>query len=58
VRNHGPTPRPLWGYPEDVAGYDYGLDKAKTYLAKAQAKITRPIDLHVQITELTHVYHG
>ena len=50
VRNPGPTPRPLWGYPEDVAGYDYDLDKAKAYLAKAQVKITRPIDLHVQVT--------
>ena len=50
VRNTGPTPRPLWGYPEDVAGYDYDLDKAKAYLDKAQAKITRPIDLHVQVT--------
>ena len=50
VRNTGPTPRPLWGYPEDVAGYDYDLDKAKAYLDKAEAKITRPIDLHVQVT--------
>jgi peptide/nickel transport system substrate-binding protein len=50
VRNPGPTPRPLWGYPEDVAGYDYDPDKAKAYLAKAQVKITRPLDLHVQMT--------
>jgi peptide/nickel transport system substrate-binding protein len=50
VRNPGPTPRPLWGYPEDVAGYDYDLDKAKAYLAKAHVKITRPLDLHVQVT--------
>jgi peptide/nickel transport system substrate-binding protein len=50
VRNPGPTPRPLWGYPEDVVGYDYDLDKAKTYLDKARVKISRPIDLHVQIT--------
>ena len=48
VRNPGPTPRPLWGYPEDVAGYDYDLDKAKAYLAKARVKITRPIEIHVQ----------
>jgi ABC-type transport system substrate-binding protein len=27
VRNPGPTPRPLWGYPEDVAGYDYDLER-------------------------------
>jgi peptide/nickel transport system substrate-binding protein len=50
VRNPGPTPRPLWGYPEDVAGYEYDLDKAKAYLAKAQVKITRPLELHVQVT--------
>jgi peptide/nickel transport system substrate-binding protein len=50
VRNPGPTPRPLWGYPEDVTGYDYDLDKAKAYLARAQVKITQPLELHVQIT--------
>jgi peptide/nickel transport system substrate-binding protein len=50
VRNPGPTTRPLWGYPEDVTGYGYDLDKAKAYLAKAQVKITRPLELHVQVT--------
>lgn len=48
VRNPVPIPRPLWGYPQDMAGYDYNLDKAKEYLAKAQLKITRPIEIHVQ----------
>jgi peptide/nickel transport system substrate-binding protein len=58
VRNPGPTPRPLWGYPEDVMGYDYDLDKAKAYLAKAQLKVTRPLDLHVQVTGEQSVQAG
>ena len=48
VRNPGPMPRTLWGYPQELAGYTYDLDKAKDYLAKAQVKINRPIDVHVQ----------
>ena len=48
ARNPVPIPRPLWGYPTEVVGYEYSLDKAKAYLAKAQVKITRPIDIHVQ----------
>jgi peptide/nickel transport system substrate-binding protein len=48
VRNPGPMPRSLWGYPKDLVGYTYDLDKAKTYLAKAQVQITRPIEIHIQ----------
>jgi peptide/nickel transport system substrate-binding protein len=48
ARNPVPIPRPLWGYPKEVMGYEYSLDKAKAYLAKAQIKITRPIDIYVQ----------
>jgi peptide/nickel transport system substrate-binding protein len=48
ARNPVPIPRPLWGYPKEVVGYEYSLDKAKAYLAKAQIKITRPIDIYVQ----------
>jgi peptide/nickel transport system substrate-binding protein len=48
VRNPVPIPRPLWGYPKDVPGYEYDLDKAREYLAKAKVKITRPIEVHVQ----------
>ncbi|MGE3536697.1 MAG: ABC transporter substrate-binding protein [Candidatus Tectimicrobiota bacterium] len=48
VRNPVPLPRPLWGYPQDLAGYDYNLDKAKDYLARARVKITRPLEVHVQ----------
>jgi peptide/nickel transport system substrate-binding protein len=48
ARNPVPLPRPLWGYPKEVVGYEYSLDKAKAYLAKAQVKITRPIEIHVQ----------
>jgi peptide/nickel transport system substrate-binding protein len=48
ARNPVPIPRPLWGYPKDIVGYEYNLDKAKAYLAQAQVKITRPIEVHVQ----------
>ena len=48
VRNPVPIPRPLWGYPQDLPGYEYDLDKAKAYLAKATVKINRPIEVHVQ----------
>jgi peptide/nickel transport system substrate-binding protein len=48
ARNPVPIPRPLWGYPKEVVGYEYSLDKAKAYLAKAQIKMTRPIDIYVQ----------
>lgn len=48
VRNPLPLPRPLWGYPQGVPGYEYDLDKAKAYLAKASVKIARPIEVHVQ----------
>ena len=58
VRTPGPTPRPLWGYPEDVTGYDYNLDKGKEHLAKAQVKITRPIELHVQTTAEQSIQAG
>ena len=48
VRNPVPIPRPLWGYPHDLPGYEYDLDKAREYLAKAKVKINRPIEVHVQ----------
>ena len=48
ARNPVPIPRPLWGYPEGITGYEYNLDKAKDYLAKAKVKINRPIDVLVQ----------
>jgi peptide/nickel transport system substrate-binding protein len=48
ARNPVPIPRPLWGYPKEVVGYEYSLDKAKAYLAKAQIKMARPIDIYVQ----------
>ncbi len=48
VRNPGPMPRSLWGYPKDLVGYTYDLDKAKDYLSKAQLKVNRPIEIHIQ----------
>jgi peptide/nickel transport system substrate-binding protein len=41
-------PRSLWGYPQDLTGYTYDLDKARAHLAQARVKISRPIEIHVQ----------
>ena len=50
-RNPAPLPNNLWGYPKDVAGYDYDLKKAKAFCDKAKAEgapINRPIEIHTQ----------
>jgi peptide/nickel transport system substrate-binding protein len=50
-RNPAPMPNNLWGYPKDVAVYDYDLKKAKGFCDKAKAEgapITRPIQIHIQ----------
>jgi peptide/nickel transport system substrate-binding protein len=44
-RNPTPLPNTIWGVPKDVKGYSFDLDKAKAELAKAQAKIDKPIEL-------------
>jgi len=51
VRDPVPIPNNIWGFPKDVAGYDYDLKKAKDYLDKAAAEgapVKKPIELHVQ----------
>jgi peptide/nickel transport system substrate-binding protein len=48
TRNPGPMPQSLWGYPRELEGYSYDLEKAKAHLAQAQVKITRPLEIHVQ----------
>jgi peptide/nickel transport system substrate-binding protein len=50
-RNPAPMPNNLWGYPKDVASYDYDLKKAKAFCDKAKAEgapINRPIQIHIQ----------
>src|SRR2546430_6155923 len=42
-RNPVPIPNNLWGVPKDVKGYTYDVDRAKAELAKATAKVDRPI---------------
>src|SRR5262247_3559862 len=42
-RNPVPIPNNLWGVPRDVKGYTYDVDKAKAELAKAKAKVDRPL---------------
>ena len=50
-RNPAPIPKNLWGYPQDVEGYSYDLDKAKEYCDKARAEgvdLDREIEIHIQ----------
>ena len=44
-RNPTPLPNTIWGVPKDVRGYTFDLDQAKAELAKAEAKIDKPIEL-------------
>jgi peptide/nickel transport system substrate-binding protein len=39
ARNPGPLPNNIWGAPEGLEGYDFDLEKAKSYLAKVQQPI-------------------
>jgi peptide/nickel transport system substrate-binding protein len=51
IRDPVPIPTNIWGFPKDVKGYDYDLQKAKDHLAKAAAEgapVKRPIEMHVQ----------
>jgi peptide/nickel transport system substrate-binding protein len=57
IRNPGPLPRSLWGYPKDLTGYSYDLEQAKASLAKAQVKITRPLEIHIQ-SEFEQTVHA
>ena len=50
-RDPTPLPNTIWGFPKDVAGYDYDLKKAKEYYQKAVAEgapMKRPIEIHMQ----------
>lgn len=49
ARNPAPVPNNLWGYPKGVKGWDYDLEKAKAELAKAQAKVDRPLNIHTLV---------
>jgi len=51
VRNGGPIPVNLWGSPKDLPPYDFNLDTAKEFLAKAKAEgapVEREIEIHIQ----------
>lgn len=51
VRNAGPVPVNLWGSPKDLPPYDFNLDAAKEFLAKAKAEgapVDREIEIHIQ----------
>ncbi len=40
-RNPAPIPKNLWGYPQDVEGYSFDLEKAKEYCDKARGRRRR-----------------
>ena len=44
-RNPVPIPNNMWGVPKDVKGYSYDVDKAKQELARAKAKVDRPLTI-------------
>ena len=44
-RNPVPIPNNMWGVPKDVKGYTFDVDAAKAELAKAEAKIDRPLEV-------------
>lgn len=46
TRNLGPIPAPMWGYPQDLQGYSFDLEKAKAELALWGGKFTQPIAIH------------
>jgi len=45
-RNPTPLPNTMWGNPKDVKGYAYDIEGAKAELAKAKAKVDRPLEVH------------
>jgi peptide/nickel transport system substrate-binding protein len=52
-RDGTPMPTTIWGYPKDVKGYEYDLNKARDYFKKAMAEgapMRRPIQIHIQNT--------
>lgn len=51
IRNPGPLPANLWGYPEGIEGYTYDLDKAQEYCDRARdegAPLDREVEIHIQ----------
>ena len=49
ARNPAPVPNNLWGYPEDVEGYTYDLEKAKAALEESGVTIDRPLEIHTLV---------
>ncbi len=65
-RDPTPLPNTIWGFPKDVAGYDYDLKKAKEFYQKAAAEgapMKRPIEIHIlqqleQTTQAAQVFQA
>jgi len=65
-RDPTPLPNTIWGFPKDVAGYEYDLKKAKEFYQKAVAEgapVKRPIEIHIlqqleQTTQAAQVFQA
>ena len=65
-RDPAPLPNTIWGFPKDVAGYEYDLKKAKDYLpegGRRGAPMKRPIEIHIlqqleQTTQAAQVFQS
>ena len=65
-RDPTPLPNTIWGFPKDVAGYEYDLKKAKEFYQKAVAEgapMKRPIEIHIlqqleQTTQAAQVFQA
>jgi peptide/nickel transport system substrate-binding protein len=49
VRNAGPIPENMWGYPKQESGYTFDLTRAKAELEQASRKIDRPIIINSMV---------
>ncbi len=47
-RNPAPIPKNLWGYPQDIKGYDFDLAKARAECDKARAA-GAPVDREIEL---------
>lgn len=49
IRNTGPIPANMWGYPAQEAGYKFDLARARSELEKAKRKIDRPLTINSMV---------
>lgn len=49
IRNTGPIPANMWGYPAEEPGYKFDLARAKTELEKAKNKVDRAVTINSMV---------